>query len=90
MTISVGYTEVTCNVCGKTLKTEGEFNGQIHTKENPYNDWVHTIDLPMSGYPSFLDMTSVSFEVCDACLESWMECFVIQPIRVEEWGVWDD
>lgn len=92
MTVEIGYTKVTCNKCGETFETEGGFSGQIDTKENPCSNWVHRIHIPMAGYPSFLDMTEISFEVCDNCLAEWIENFEIKPQYGENrlgWVEWD-
>lgn len=65
---------ITCNKCGKSADIkEGDYS-DLHFKREEFP----TIELSF-GYGSKWDMERWSFNLCEECLETFVESFVHKP-----------
>ena len=66
--------EYTCNKCGKTETVT--YNGLEGFKKEQF----HYVLLDVPGYGSIFDGLDMEFDLCDDCLKTLLDSFVI-PIK---------
>ena len=80
--------EFTCNMCSETFYVEENLDyinsGVVPCKKDRKNeyefDWVFQFDLPVPGYGSFLDNTTLEkIHICDDCLCEIYNSLEIKP-----------